>query len=253
MHYKMSQSFTALILAAGSGSRINSLTAAPKSLLPIAKETILQRHFRIWKEAGIKKAVVVVGYRSEMIIHALEKHHGDFDIRFVMNADHERLGNTYSLYVGLQEIDQNVAIFDADLVYDEQILLDFLTDHNKDQILIGEGSLDDEECTKTLLDDDGMVRMTIEKRYLTSDELNEFHFGGEATGILKFSYETVSKLKDKAERFLSHESNRGLNWEHLMNEFLAEHSMAAHKIRAGRWIEIDTPHDYHLARRMFEE
>lgn len=243
---------TALILAAGFGSRIDSLTDAPKSLLPIANETILERHFRIWKEVGIKQAVVVVGYRSEMIIDVLEEYGHDIDIRFVMNEDYKTLGNIYSLYVGLQAVDQSLAIFDADLVYDKQILLDFITDENKDQILIGDGSLDDEECAKALLDDGGMVRMTIDKRHVTSDELEQFHFGGEAVGILKFSYESALKLKEHARTFLSIDNNRGLNWEHLMNEFLTGHSMASHKIRAGRWIEIDTPDDYHLARRMFE-
>ena len=249
----MNDSWVALILAAGSGSRINSLTDAPKSLLPIGSETILERHVRIWQEAGIRKAVVVVGYKAEMIIAALEPYRHDLEIRFVTNEDYERLGNTYSLYVGLQQIDRNLAVFDADLVYDERILIDFLADENRDQILIGEGALEDEECAKALLDEGGMVRMTIDKRHITPDELSRFRFGGEAVGILKFSHASALKLKEKASRFLEHETNRGLNWEHLMNEFLAEHSMAAHKIEAGRWIEIDTPHDYQLARRMFEE
>jgi choline kinase len=249
----MNHSWAALILAAGSGTRIHSLTEAPKSLLPIENETILERHVRIWKEAGIKQAVVVVGYKSEMIIDALEPYRHDLEIRFIRNDDYERLGNTYSLSVGLQQIDRNLVMFDADLVYDEQILIDFLADENRDQILIGEGALDDEECAKALLDEDGMVRMTIDKRHVTPDELKQFRFGGEAVGILKFSYESALKLKEKAGQFLSDEAHLGLNWEHLMNEFLAEHSMAAHKIQEGRWIEIDTPHDYHLARRMFEE
>jgi len=249
----MKHSWAALILAAGSGSRIDALTDAPKSLLSIGNETILDRHVRIWKAAGIKKAVVVVGYKAEMIIEALEPYRHDLEIRFVMNEDYERLGNTYSLSVGLEQTECNLAVFDADLVYDEQILIDFLADENRDQILVGEGVLDDEECAKALLDEDGMVRMTIDKRHVTADELNRFRFGGEAVGILKFSCESALKLRENASRFLAHEANRGLNWEHLMNAFLAEHSMAAHKIQAGRWIEIDTPHDYQRAKRMFEE
>jgi len=248
----MNDSWAALILAAGSGSRIDSLTDAPKSLLPIGNETLLDRHVRIWKSAGITKAVVVVGYKAELIIAALEPYQQDLEIRFVTNDDYERLGNTYSLFVGLQQIDRNLAVFDADLVYDDQILIDFLADENRDQILVGEGVLEDEECAKALLDKDGMVRMTIDKRHVTTDELSRFRFGGEAVGILKFSCETALKLKEKASRFLAHEANRGLNWEHLMNEFLAEHPMAAHKIDAGRWIEIDTPHDYQRAKQMFE-
>ena len=253
MGQTMNHSWAALILAAGSGSRIDALTDAPKSLLSIGNETILDRHVRIWKAAGIKKAVVVVGYKAEMIIEALEPYRHDLEIRFVRNEDYERLGNTYSLYVGLQQIERNLAVFDADLVYDEQILIDFLTDKNRDQILIGEGVLDDEECAKALLDEDGMVRMTIDKRHVTADELSRFRFGGEAVGILKFSCESAQRLREKASEFLAYEANRGLNWEHLMNAFLAEHSMAAHTIRAGRWIEIDTPHDYRRAKRMFEE
>ena len=52
------EQYTAVILAAGRGSRISELVTHPKCLLPIAGETLLERNFKIWMNLGIKKLIL---------------------------------------------------------------------------------------------------------------------------------------------------------------------------------------------------
>ena len=60
----------ALILAAGDGTRLLPLTVdKPKVMIKIWSVPILERLLFSLKEAGIKRAVIVVGYRSEIIIN----------------------------------------------------------------------------------------------------------------------------------------------------------------------------------------
>ena len=60
----------ALILAAGDGTRLLPLTMdKPKVMIKIWSVPILERLLFSLKEAGIKRAVIVVGYRSEIIIN----------------------------------------------------------------------------------------------------------------------------------------------------------------------------------------
>ena len=59
---------TAIVLAAGRGSRLGSLTASrPKCLLPLGTETLLDRQLRLLRGAGAVNIVIVTGYRARDI------------------------------------------------------------------------------------------------------------------------------------------------------------------------------------------
>ena len=57
-----------LILAAGNGTRIRSVSAGlPKPLVDFRGKPILEHVIRRASQAGIEKFVIVVGYRSDLI------------------------------------------------------------------------------------------------------------------------------------------------------------------------------------------
>lgn len=247
----MSQ-LTALILAAGYGSRISDVTNDPKSLLKIKEKTLMDWHFEALKTVGIRNVVVVTGYKREVLEDYLSKFKKDFDIHFVRNDDYRIKGNTYSFYYGLEKIQGEFLLFDADLIYDAQILKSFVDDVTSNQILVGETSIDDIECTKAMIDKDGFVRMTIDKRAVTVQERERLKFVGEAIGILKFSKAYRDDLFIACKQFLSNEENISKNWEYIMNEFLLNHDMSTHQAANDCWVEIDTKEDLEKARRLFE-
>jgi choline kinase len=246
----LNSDFTAIVLAAGYGSRISGMTDIPKCLLKIGEETLLERNFRIWHNLGIKKVNLVLGYKQEMIRDIAKNYNHWFEFRFLVNENFREQGNTFSLSLGIEDTGASL-IFDADLIYDQQILEEFLKDQRPDQILVGPGSLDDIECAKTLADESGYVRMTVDKRAITEEELKRFIFVGEAIGILKFGAETTQNLYVASKEFLSKKENLNLNWEHLLNEFLANQKVGSHQLEAGRWVEIDTPEDFQQAQESF--
>lgn len=244
--------FTALLLAAGKGKRIRELTDQPKCLLRFAGETLLTRHLRIWREIGIRKVVLVVGYKSELLLEAIAPFRDDFAFEIANNEDPERLGNTVSLFLGLEKAQGPTLVFDADLVYETALLRDFVARGEASQILVGEAELSDIECAKTLADAQGFARQTIDKRAVTAAELARYRFAGEAIGILKFSRADTSNLLEACRKFLAEEKNLALNWEHVMNQFLLARDIAVAKIDpAHKWLEIDTPEDYEEALALF--
>jgi choline kinase len=242
----------AVYLAAGYGSRISALTENPKCLLKINGETLLERSFRLWKMLGINDVTLVLGYKSEMIQKVAQKYERDLKITYQLNEDYKKQGNTFSLYLGVKDLTHSCLIFDADLIYDEIILEDFLKQGEKSQILVGPASLSDIECAKTLVDKAGFARMTVDKRAVSEEELQNYSFAGEAIGILKFSKEHTQKLKNKTAEFLSHPQNLNLNWEHLLNQFLLAEEVAVHILKSGKSVEIDTPEDFAQAVKRFE-
>lgn len=243
---------TALILAAGYGSRIADVTDNPKSLLKVNGKPLMDWHFEAWKSVGIRNVVVVTGYKRDVLEEYLSKFKNDFDIHFAVNEDFRVKGNTYSFYYGLEKTQGDFLLFDADLIYDTNILKKFVEDKTANQILVGESSIDDIECAKTMIDENGFVRMTIDKRAVSPEERERFRFAGEAIGILKFSKDYRDDMYQACKSFLAEEKNISKNWEHVMNEFLLNHDMSIHQAVSDRWVEIDNKEDLEKAKRLFE-
>lgn len=246
-------SLTALILAAGYGSRIADVTTNPKSMLPINEKALMDWHFESLAQVGIKDVVVVTGYKRNVLEDYLSKFKSNFNLQFAINDDYKIKGNTYSLFFGLEKVETEFLLFDADLIYDTEILRAFVEDKNANQILVGESSIDDIECAKTMVDKDGFVRMTIDKRAVTEAEKAKYRFAGEAIGILKFSKEYRDDMFNECKKFLADESNVSKNWEHVMNEFLLSHEMSVHQSVSNKWVEIDNREDYMRAQKLFGE
>ncbi len=250
---KVMSGITALILAAGFGSRIADVTLNPKSLLPINDKTLMDWHFESLAKVGIKDVVVVTGYKRELLEDYLGKYKSNFNLEFAVNDDYKVKGNTYSLFFGLDKIETDFLLFDADLIYETEILRAFVEDKHSNQILVGEGSIDDIESSKAMIDRDGFVRMTIDKRSVSAEEQLKYKFAGEAIGILKFSKEYRDDMFDECKKFLADEKNISKNWEHVMNDFLHTHDMGIHQSVSNVWVEIDNREDYERAQLLFKE
>jgi choline kinase len=244
--------YTALILAAGYGSRISDVTTDPKSLLKINEKTLMDWHFEALKAVGIRNVVVVTGYKRELLEDYLSKFKNDFDIHFAINDDYRTKGNTFSFYFGLEKTHGAFLLFDADLIYDTKILKAFVEDPSENQILVGKATIDDIECSKTMIDKAGFVRMTIDKRAVSAEECERFSFAGEAVGVLKFSKNYRDDMYKACKAFLAEEKNISKNWEHVMNEFLLDHDMNVHRAVNECWVEIDNKEDLLKAKRLFE-
>jgi choline kinase len=242
---------TALILAAGYGSRIADVTTDPKSLLKINDKTLMEWHLDSLKKVGVKDIVVVTGYKREVLEDYLGKFKNDFNITFAINDDYRVKGNTYSLFYGLEKVENDFLLFDADLIYETSILRAFVEDSNPNQILVGESSIDDIECAKAMIDKNGFVRMTIDKRAVSTLEREAYTFAGEAIGILKFSKSYRDDMFNECQKFLGDQANISKNWEHVMNEFLMTHEMATHQSVSGKWVEIDNREDFERAKKLF--
>ncbi len=243
---------SAIVLAAGFGSRIADVTTDPKSLLRIKEKALMDWHFEALKASGIQNVVVVTGYKRELLEEYLAKYKEDFQLQFAINDDYRVKGNTYSLYYGLEKTPGAFLLFDADLIYDSIILTEFVRDEGPNQILVGGASIDDIECTKTMVDKEGAVRQFIDKRAVTVEEMNRLEFVGEALGILKFSKPYRDDMLQACKNFLADEQNISKNWEHVMNPFLLSHHMTTHQAASDSWVEIDNKEDLERAKTLFE-
>ncbi|TXG82078.1 MAG: phosphocholine cytidylyltransferase family protein [Sphingomonadales bacterium] len=76
----------AVILSAGRGSRLLPLTQdMPKSIVPMANGTILDQQLAALAQAGIARAMVVVGYRADQIKRHLAARHPPIEVELRFN------------------------------------------------------------------------------------------------------------------------------------------------------------------------
>lgn len=117
----MSASPRAVVLAAGQGSRLMPLTAeCPKSMLTVAGEPLLLRTLGQLERAGFESISVVVGYRGESIVRALEPRFPG--ARVIENARFAEDVNILSLLLGLADGDTPTLVVEADVAFDDRAL-----------------------------------------------------------------------------------------------------------------------------------
>ena len=78
-----------VLLCAGVGRRLQPLThSIPKALVPVAGRPIVDYHLEAWREAGVRRALLVIGYRGDQV----RRHVGDgaqygLDVEYVTQSD----------------------------------------------------------------------------------------------------------------------------------------------------------------------
>jgi choline kinase len=116
----------AIVLAAGSSRRMGEYTRGrPKCLLQYSGETILKRLIKQLKENNIKKIIIVVGYRKELVIEELERSFGDIEdikIKIVENKIYDQDTNIYSMKLALEQVEGPFVIFEADTVMENDLV-----------------------------------------------------------------------------------------------------------------------------------
>ena len=218
----------ALILAAGTASRLRPLTSnTPKCLLKVGERTLLQRSMDALIKAGIREFVIVTGYLHEQIENFVKQTYGDsIRICFIHNKDYETTNNIYSLWLARPEAEgQEVLLLDSDLLYDGQIVERVLADKHENVLTLIRHELGEEEMKvvidpplpslkerKTLDVEASSLRESLEGSITEiSKTCDPASAAGESLGI-----ERMGKAYTTA---LYKELDTMMNEEHLENKF----------------------------------
>ena len=113
----------AVVLAAGRGSRLHSLTVdAPKCLTVIAGEPLLERALKALASQGITEAVVVIGYMGDMVRDRIGTQFSGIDILYVEAPDYATTNNIRSLWDARAYLDEDVVLLEADIAFDAEVV-----------------------------------------------------------------------------------------------------------------------------------
>lgn len=235
---------TAVLLAAGTGSRLHPLTDdAPKCLSEVSGVAILERLVGNLRDRDFKRLVVVVGYLDNCIRDFLKEWEADLKIEYIVNPRYATTNNLYSLWLARAAISEPFLLVESDLVFDTSLLDDMM---QPGRIAVAGMQ-------------DGMNGTTV-----TVDQLQQveaFQVGASdapADVCLKtvnlYSF-TVESWAGVSERLNDHVMAGKVNeyYETVFAEMVADGSLAMEAVSfdSGRWYEIDTLEDLHKAELIF--
>ena len=118
---------TALLLAAGMGSRLYPLTKKePKCMTFVNGKSILDRMVASLNYHGFKRLVIVTGHLEGCIRNYLGNQIGDMKIEYIYSPLYKSTNNIYSLWMARKAIKEPFLLLESDLIYDKSLLAKML-------------------------------------------------------------------------------------------------------------------------------
>jgi len=231
----------AIILAAGVGKRFKEVTdQRPKCLITIQGRTLLQRTLEALGAAGVQEAVVVVGYRGEMIKQHIDSACGGVRVRYAFNPQYDK-GAILSLWSARAEFDDDILIMDADVLF-PVALIDRLVRSAHANCFLLDGSAVNTGEEQMLLTRNGRVLNIVR------GGSGDFEVTGESVGFLKISRHDAPLLRSILDD-LVRQGRDTIEHEEAFPMFLAQRVVGFERVDDLPWTEIDFPADLEHAER----
>lgn len=242
---------TAIILAAGRGSRLKELSLEhPKPMTQINDISIIENLVQNLISQHIKNIVMVVGYLADKLKEHLEERFGAAaNMIFVENDIYDKTNNIYSLWLAAEYMKKGFYLFEADVFFEEQVLKRLL-EHEADDIILIDRYNPEMEGTVVRLDNHSMVKKMYLKRHQTED----FNFEDtyKTLNFYKISRNFVESFF--MQKLRSHIERNDVNsyYELIIKEAIDEGFKFFGLSTEGlKWWEVDTYEDLLKAESIF--
>ena len=235
----------ALILAAGVGRRLRATHDAPKCLLNIGGQTLLERQLAALAACGVTDIRVCTGYRSELVDAALARLPGGQRVHTVYNPHFEQ-GSVVSLWTlrGALDGTDDALVLDADVLFAPAILRRLLASGHRNCLLVDRDYLPGEEPVKVLLQDGRIVEF---RKQVAADIA--FDTCGESVGFFRFAPDMAARLAACCDTYAAGGSEQAPHEEAIRDLILdAPGEFGIEDITGLPWTEIDFEADVHRAR-----
>jgi choline kinase len=231
-----------VILAAGMGSRIQSVTnGKPKCLLSFGRYTILDFQLESLWSAGIDDIAVVVGHQADQIIGHVARKYGDQlrKITFIENPIFASTNNMYSLWLTREWLGgSRLLVLNADVLCHPHLLLPAV--HNAKEVLVMVDPEFREETTKVIIRDGRVLAL--------SKTISREECSGTFANILAFSETGGRALFDRAESLFAQKELNGFVND-VVGYLIREGTRVSYtETRGLPWAEIDDAGDLAFAK-----
>lgn len=235
---------TALLLAAGTGSRLFPLTkSSPKCLTLVNETSILERLVDNLKKQGFTRLVVVTGYKNECIMDFLGSKSGDLSIEYIHSPLYRTTNNIYSLWMARNIINEPFVLFESDLVLNSTLLDEMVF---PDKMAVAEMQ---PWLNGTTVSVNTMNQVT-QFQEGTTDTYSDIRY--KTVNIYSFSLSSWRAVVKKLNQYIS-EGSVNCYYETVFSEMVDNKSLTFESVTFDHkpWYEIDTIYDLAEAEKLF--
>ena len=231
----------AIILAAGRGVRLREAVEVPKCLLSFDGMTLLERHLRLLRNAGVDEVVLALGWRHELVSAELDRLEWRPRPEIVLNPRFE-LGSVLTVHTVAEAMTRggDVLLMDADVLYHDSIMAALVAGEKPvNRVLLDRDFEAGDEPVKLCVRDG----VPVELRKQLAPDL-KYDTIGESVGFFRFDNAGARRLAAIVGDYVG--SDRAhLPHEEAVRDLFREGSQAVEvaDVTGSPWIEIDFPND----------
>lgn len=242
----------AIILAAGMGRRLGKYTKDnTKCMLPVNGERLIDRTLKILCHQGIKKVVIVIGYKGENLKNYIgNRYSSQLDIEYINNPIYDKTNNIYSLSLAEEKmVEEDTILFESDLIYEEDIVKQLIDNPWPNLALVAKWEYW-MDGTVVKIDNENNILDFVSKDMFNFQNVDDYY---KTINIYKFSKEFA---KEKYLPFLHAYCKAWGNNEYYEQvlkvlTFLSRTDLKALPIHDEKWYEIDDVQDLDIAETIF--
>jgi len=233
----------AIILAAGGGLRLQQADdrQLPKCLLQFGGMSLLERHLRILRNAGVHEIVLALGFRHERVEAELDRLRWDPRPEVVMNPSF-LLGSVLTVHTaaGAMTRGGEVLLMDADVLYDARIAEALVAGPRPvNRVLIDRDFEAGDEPVKLCVS--GGEPVDLRKQLAAGLKYDTI---GESVGFFRFDEAGARRLAAVVAGYIARDCAH-MPHEEAVRDLLLErsHVFEVADVTGAPWIEIDFPTD----------
>lgn len=246
----------ALMLAAGMGKRLGRYTQnGTKCMVQVNGKALIEYAIEALVKANIKKFVLVVGYRSEVLKEYIsskfnESNLNGMKIEYIENPVYDKTNNIYSLWLAKDQLlNDDTVLLESDVIFDEKILFDIIKSPEKNLAMVSRfESWMDGTCT--LLDEEKNIVGMLDKAHFKWSDINEYY---KTVNIYKLSKGFSTQYYIPFLEAYQKAFGKNEYYETVLKvlTFLGSGNLKGFEVRGDQWYEIDDPADLAIAENRF--
>lgn len=224
---------TAVILAAGMGTRLRSVTnnMIPKGFLEIDGLSLVERSINKLFQVGIEKVYIATGHLNEFYDELAKK---DNRIITMKNERFKHSGSMASLAVFRDILKSDFVLLESDLIYEKKALEEVINFEKEDCMLLS---------GKTNSGDEVYIEVKDDNLYKCSKRLEEIdNVEGELVGVTKVSQQLYKIMLDEYDK----SDIEQYHYENTIIDAAKKKVVGYKKVEDIIWAEIDD--ESHLER-----
>ncbi len=237
---------SAVLLAAGTGSRLQPLTnEMPKCLTEVSGSSILERLTHCLRFHGFRRLVVVVGHLDDCIRRFLGNSINGLTIDYIVNPQYMTTNNIYSLWLARKAIQESFLLIESDIVFDASLLGDMLY---PDCIAVSHMLPWMNGTTASISSTSRVLKLNT--GHCDIPDRSEY----KTVNIYSFSLRSWRLVEEQLRRHIS-AGRVNEYYETVLAEMIADSTLSFNPVffNSGRWYEIDTLSDLYESELIFTE